>query len=78
MGWGSNLLIKKGKDVIACLNSSDQVALFKIYAKYSHIRNLQLRKNDYLCRTEFFYITQVQIQNLSKYHWCLLNYVNRI
>lgn len=30
MVWGSNLLIKKGKDVIACLNSSDQVALFKI------------------------------------------------
>ena len=54
MVWGSNLLIKKGKDVIACLNSSDQVALFKIYTKYSHIRNLQLRKNDYLCRTEFF------------------------
>lgn len=54
MGWGSNLLIKKGKDVIACLNSSDQVALFKINTKYSHICNLQLRKNDYLCRTEFF------------------------
>lgn len=40
MVWGSNLLIKKGKDVIACLNSSDQVALFKIYTKYSHICNL--------------------------------------
>ena len=55
MVWGSNLLIKKGKDVIACLNSSDQVALLKVYAKCSHICNLQLRKNDYLCRTEFLY-----------------------
>lgn len=54
MVWGSNLLIKKGKDVIACLNSSDLVALLKVYAKCSHICNLQLRKNDYLCRTEFF------------------------